>query len=474
MGFEIDPKSVVLFAGVSVVIAILLGVAVGRNMRRDPAFPWLQAANLSYLVAVCAVLARPAISFETVSLLVIAGAFAGMSFAFAAMLVAEGRRPPLGGLAAVGLASVAAQAVFAGFVDSAAPLMITSSTVNSAVTLYMVVVVWRLMRPHGHRMALLLALPFGAFFAGYFVRLLSLLALPEPDTAFAITVLIIAILAWSSIILELGAITLRERQGRGALRIALDRAEAASAAKSRFLSGVSHELRTPLNGVIGLAELMRSEALGPLPQGYLSFAKGVHDNGARMLDLVSDLLDIAAVGVGTIRLEERRVDLDALLGEIEARMAPQAAARGVRLSVRRLAEAPEAARADASRLTKMLLHLLGNAVKYAPNGGFASLRLRGAEDGGAVFLISDDGAGMSEEEISIALELFGRVGGVDNAENGAGIGLTLAQEIARAHGAALEIDSEGGQGTVVTVALPGSRSLAALRPGVEGQLASAP
>ncbi|MEX2517705.1 MAG: histidine kinase dimerization/phospho-acceptor domain-containing protein, partial [Paracoccaceae bacterium] len=317
MGFEIDPKSVALFAGATVIVAILLGATLGRNMGRDRAIPWLQAANLSCLVAVCAMPARPAISFETVSLLVAAGAFAGVSFSFAAMLVAVGRRPPLRELAAVGLASVAAQAVLARFVEAAAPVMMTSSAVNSVVTLYMAVVVWRLMRPHGHNMALLLTAPFGAFFIGSVARLLSLVALPEPDAAFAITVLTIAILAWSSIVFELGAVTLFERQERGALRFALDRAEAASAAKSRFLSGVSHELRAPLNAVVGLAELMRSEALGPLSGGYLSFAKGVHDNGLRMQELVSDLLDIAAVGVEEIRLEERRVDLDGLLRELE-------------------------------------------------------------------------------------------------------------------------------------------------------------
>ncbi|MEX2519357.1 MAG: ATP-binding protein, partial [Paracoccaceae bacterium] len=167
---------------------------------------------------------------------------------------------------------------------------------------------------------------------------------------------------------------------------------------------------------------------------------------------------------------------DGLLRELETRMTPEASARGVRLFVLRLGEAPDAVFADTARLTKMLLHLLGNAVKYAAKDGAASLHLRGMEDGGAVFTISDDGAGMSEGEILIALELFGRLGGVENAANGAGVGLTLAQEIARAHGAEFEIRSETGQGTVVTVAFPGSRSLPApsQEPAAERQSINAP
>lgn len=455
--FAIDPKSVVLVAGATVAIALLLGLALSRTRRGDRAVPWLQAANLAYLVAVGGLLARPPLAFETTALLVIAGAYAGIVFSFAALLRAEDKRPPFLALGLIGAVTACAQAVFSGTVESEAPLMLSSSAVNSLVTLWMAREVWRLIRPRGREIAVLVTLPFAAFFAGYFLRLIALLALPM-EAALALTVVIVAVLAWSSIILSLGLVALRERQARKALKTALERVEAASDAKSRFLYGVSHELRTPLNGVLGLSELMRAEAMGALPDAYRRFSEEIHRNGARLLELVSDLLDIASVDKGEMRLEEAEIDLRALLDEIAARHAEAAAARRLAFSVRVEPGAPRRIVADRARLGKMLSHLVGNAVKYATEGGAVAVRLRPGPTGGARLTVKDDGPGMTEQEIAVALELFGRVGGVDDPASGAGVGLTLASEIARAHGAPLRIKGAKGAGAAVSISLPAART----------------
>lgn len=453
----IDPKSVVIFAGASLVIVLLLGLAMRRTARSDPAIPWLNAANGSYLVAISALLLRDDIGFELASLLVIAGAYAGICLGFAALLQAEERQAPLRALTLIGVASVGAQAAFSGMVESVWPLLATSSLVNSALTLWMSREVWRLIRPRGREIALLVTLPFAMIFAGYFLRLLSLTFLTI-EAALFLTVVIIALLAKSSLILALALIALRERQARRALKSALGKVEAASEAKSRFLYGVSHELRTPLNGVLGLSELMRQEALGSLPAPYRQFTGEIHRNGERLMELVTDLLDIAGIEQGAMQLEEREVDLDAMLAEIDARHRERAAARGLSFTCRRLPGAPSRIVADGPRLGKMLSHLVGNAVKFAPEGGSVAVRIRATEEGGARFTIKDDGPGLSEQEISVALELFGRVGGVDNPAAGSGVGLTLAAEIARAHGGALRIKSVKGRGAAVSVPLPAART----------------
>ncbi len=453
----IDPISVVIFAGASLVIVLLLGLAMRRSMRADPAIPWLNAANASYLTAISALLMRDSIGFEIASVFVIAGAYVGICLGFTSLLRAEERRAPLKTLGLIGVASIGAQAGFSGTVDSVAPLLATSSLVNSALSLWMSREVWRLIRPRGREIALLVTLPFAMIFTGYFLRLLSL-AFLSIEAALLLTVVIIALLAKSSLILALGLIALRERQARRALNAALEKVEAASEAKSRFLYGVSHELRTPLNGVLGLSELMRQEALGALPDPYRRFTGEIHRNGERLLELVSDLLDIAGIEQGEMKLEEREIDLDEMLATLAARHAGAASERGLVFTCRRLPGAPRRIVADGPRLCKMLSHLVGNAVKYAPEGGSVAVRIRSTPEGGARFSIKDDGPGLSEQEIAVALELFGRVGGVDNPANGSGVGLTLAAEIAKAHGGALRIKSEKGRGAAVSVPLPAART----------------
>lgn len=451
MLIEIDAPSVILFAGVSVVIALGMGLAFDRHIRRDPAIHWLNGANLFYLVGVVAILIRPEINLRYMPLLAAAGAYGGMCCAFFAVLRTEDRKPPIAPLTLIGLASLAAQAALSGAPMS---MLTTSSVINGALTFYMMVTVWRLMRLRGLQIAILVTLPFSAFFGGYSLRLISLIGAPDTEWPMVITVLIVTILAWSAVVLQLGVIAIRERQARRELRDALTKVEAAAEAKSRFLLGVSHELRTPLNGVIGLSELIRTEALGPTSAAYREFATNIHESGQRMLDLVTDLLDIAAMATGGAKLTNTSVDLPAILPEIKNRFKLEAASRNVRFRVEASADAPLHAAGDCDGLRRMLSHLAENAIKYAAENGEVLVRLSRAENGGATFTVMDDGVGMTEPEIAVALELFGRVNGVENAENGSGVGLTLAREIARAHGARFTIDSTPGHGTTITIDMP--------------------
>lgn len=346
---EIDAKSVVLFAAASVFLALILCFAMRRHKAGDPAIKWLIASNFCLLAAACSMLARPLIGFEASSILVIGGAYAGVSCAFFAVLRAENEAPPYGMILAIGVVSIAAQAALAIFATSAIPLMLTSSAVNSVVILFMTIGIHRRLKRYGDGTATLLSLPFAALFTGYFTRFVIVMLWPDSQAPLAATVMIITIMAWAAVILELGMIALRETQARRALSDALSRLETANAARSRFLLAISHELRTPLNAVLGLSELMRAESAGPLTEAYRKFVGHIHENGRSLLGLVTDLLDIAAVENHALTLEEAEVDLHRIAVETVEALREAAEAGGVSIAVELAEDAPIPPASAASR-----------------------------------------------------------------------------------------------------------------------------
>ena len=124
--------------------------------------------------------------------------------------------------------------------------------------------------------------------------------------------------------------------------------------------------------------------------------------------------------------------------------------------------------ADRTRLTEILLNLLSNAIKFTELGGAINVLVRRTEEGGAAFVVRDNGSGMTEAEIEIALERFGQVdGGLARRHEGSGLGLPLARKLAELHGGSLTLKSEKGRGTTATVILPPSRVVSA-EPAVVG------
>lgn len=308
--FEIDPTSAVLFAALSVTIALVICVALRRHRRGDAAIRWLMGSNTALFSAAIGVLLQPVIGFAVASMLVIAGAYLGIVCAFFAVLRAEGRALPWRLLGGIGVVGLTVQGALAARVDSHVPLMLTSSVLNSALTVYMIVRVWQVMRGYGSRMASLLCLPFAALFLGYFGRLIALGLAPDSDWPVTISLLIIVAMAWAAVILELAMIALREAQARVRLRDALERVEAAYAARTRFLLGISHDLRTPLNAILGLSELMRAQIGGPLPDGHLERAVAIQTAGQQLYELISDLLVHAAEQDGTGLEMPSPIDVD--------------------------------------------------------------------------------------------------------------------------------------------------------------------
>jgi PAS domain S-box-containing protein len=239
------------------------------------------------------------------------------------------------------------------------------------------------------------------------------------------------------------------------LRQAKQQAEDANRAKSGFLAAMSHELRTPLNAVIGFAEIMHQEVLGPIgaPE-YRDYAGHILRSGQHLLALINDVLDYARIESGSLRLNLVPVDLRGLLRGTLEMVAEAAATGGVTLATE-LSEQRISIRADEQRLRQVLLNVVGNAVKFTPAGGRVALALRPGADGGAVITVADSGIGIDEEQIAHAFEPFWQAdSGLDRVKEGAGIGLPLARQLVALHGGKLQLQSRVGEGTRITIEMP--------------------
>ncbi|OAN44091.1 PAS domain-containing sensor histidine kinase [Paramagnetospirillum marisnigri] len=238
------------------------------------------------------------------------------------------------------------------------------------------------------------------------------------------------------------------------LTVAMEQAEIANRAKTDFLANVSHELRTPLNAIIGFSEVMASEMFGPLGEPrYKGYVQDVLSSGRHLLEVINDILDIARIEAGKMDFHVSEVDV-AEVSAAAIRIVETRAAMGG-LTLRRTVVDPiTAIRADRRRLLQILVNLLSNAVKFTPKGGVVELTV-GMEGDVARFTVSDTGIGMSSDEVVVALQPFRQVdSGLGRRYEGTGLGLPLVRAFVELHGGSLDIDSDKGRGTTVTVHLP--------------------
>jgi len=235
------------------------------------------------------------------------------------------------------------------------------------------------------------------------------------------------------------------------------KAESASKAKSEFIATMSHELRTPLNAIIGFSDGIVSGAFGlDCPDRILGYVKDIHNSGTHLRGLINDILDVSAIEAARLDIFPEPVETEALVQLAERMIQPAAEGKHIAVEVD-LAQAPARLLVDERRIRQILANLLGNAVKFTPEGGSIRLRVRRAEDGGVRISVADTGIGMDAEGVATALTLFGRVDSFFTRKyEGTGLGLPLARSLAELHGGHLSIDSVLGKGTTVIVWLPPS------------------
>ncbi len=231
------------------------------------------------------------------------------------------------------------------------------------------------------------------------------------------------------------------------------RAEEANQAKSKFLANMSHELRTPLNAIIGFSEIMESGMFGPLgAEKYHEYCADIHSSGQYLLDVINDVLDMAKIEAGRIRLDFEDLRIDPLLGEAMRVVSARAEEKDLSVTAK---IAPELhLRADRRALKQIALNLLSNAVKFTPAGGRITMRGR-ASDHCIVLSIADTGIGISKDSLTRLGRPFSQVESqLTKSHQGSGLGLAISKSLIELHGGSMRIRSTLGKGTVVVVRLP--------------------
>jgi signal transduction histidine kinase/purine-cytosine permease-like protein/DNA-binding NarL/FixJ family response regulator len=244
------------------------------------------------------------------------------------------------------------------------------------------------------------------------------------------------------------------QEARRVAELARAQAEAASGAKTRYITTISHELRTPLNAILGYAQLLEED--DAMPAHRRQAVAVIRRGGDHLLSLIEGTLDLARIESGKLTLDVRPMRLRDCMGEIAGLFELQARAKGIRFRHEFSAHLPAVARADERRLRQILINLLGNAVKFTPAGGAGEVRL-GIQYSGqmARIEISDTGPGMSAAELARVFEPFERGSGAGSegaagaaaVVGGTGLGLTISKMLTDLMGGEMTVRSAPGEGT---------------------------
>lgn len=229
------------------------------------------------------------------------------------------------------------------------------------------------------------------------------------------------------------------------LEAARQSADKANQAKSEFLSSMSHELRSPLNAILGFAQLMESDPT-PVTESQKGSIAQILNAGWYLLQLINEILDLAAIESGKLSLSLEPVSLAEVMPECQAIIEQLGLKRGVTLHFPRF-EQPFFIRADRTRLKQVLINLLTNAVKYNQAGG--SVTLECERVGNRTKLsVRDTGRGLSEAKVALLFQPFNRLGQEVTGEEGTGIGLVMSKLLVELMGGVIGVESVEGRGSV--------------------------
>lgn len=243
------------------------------------------------------------------------------------------------------------------------------------------------------------------------------------------------------------------------LREAKNAAEAASRVKTEFLANVSHELRTPLNAIIGFAEGMNGDLFGtPDIDRYREYAGHISESARHLKAIIDDILDIASIEGGRLDVLESEADTAAIVWQTVEALKDQAAQAQVAIRVLS-AESLLPVRTDADRFGQILKNLMSNAIKFSPEGGEIRVEIAESAEGGIRISVLDSGAGIATEDLPLATDRFGQLVGdpMSDPIGGMGLGLPLSIGLAELLGARVEIDSQKGVGTSVSLIFPSDK-----------------
>jgi signal transduction histidine kinase/CHASE3 domain sensor protein len=230
-------------------------------------------------------------------------------------------------------------------------------------------------------------------------------------------------------------------------------AEAANRAKATFLASMSHELRTPLNAALGFASLVRSGVYGAVNEQQSEVLSRVERSQTHLAHLIDDILDFARLEAGRVRVKLEPVRVLDVISDLAPLVEPQATAKKIELSLLPPQESLRVS-ADRQRLQQILVNLVGNAIKFTPELGTIRVGAR-AVDEKVVIQVQDTGVGIPADRLQSIFEPFVQVdAGLTRTVAGAGLGLAISRDLARAMGGDLTVESELGKGSTFSVTLP--------------------
>lgn len=264
---------------------------------------------------------------------------------------------------------------------------------------------------------------------------------------------------WVVLVRDVTGIVQAERAARrreALLRDLKVRAEAATRTKTEFVATMSHELRTPLNSIIGFSSIMNDEAFGPLgADAYRQMSSEMKNSGARLLRLLTHILDYANAEMDRLEIDPAPVDIVDLTREAVSLQSARAEQAGIAVAFS--ANGPfHPLDVDRVAIQKAIGNILNNAIRFSEAGGSVRVAVREAADGGAEIAISDEGLGMPPSFLARCCEPFEQLDkSASRGFDGAGLGLTVAKAFIERHGGTLSLQSAPQVGTTATIHLPG-------------------
>ncbi|MDF1794555.1 MAG: ATP-binding protein [Thalassobaculaceae bacterium] len=249
------------------------------------------------------------------------------------------------------------------------------------------------------------------------------------------------------------------KEREAAMRRAVADAEIANRAKMEFLAVMSHELRTPLNAIIGFSDVIRNRVLGDAMDTYMRYAEHINESGTHLLALINDLLDVSRIEAGRLELEETGFSVNELMSECARMLRVRADDKDVDLAVES-EDIALALHADRRAVKQIIVNLVSNAIKFTPAGGKVRMRFGIDSRKRIQLVVSDTGIGIPADRHDVVFRPFEQLENAHSRRHdGTGLGLYITRNLTEAHNGAIHLDSEVGEGTVVTVTFPVERTI---------------
>jgi PAS domain S-box-containing protein len=232
------------------------------------------------------------------------------------------------------------------------------------------------------------------------------------------------------------------------------RVQEANRLKSEFLANMSHELRTPLNAIIGFSELMHDGKVGPVSPDHKEYLGDILTSSKHLLQLINDVLDLAKVESGKMEFRPEPLDLEKLSGEVRDILRTLAGSKRIRVTTE-IDPSVTGVMLDASKLKQVLYNYLSNALKFTPDEGRVTIRVRPEGEADFQVEVEDTGIGIRAEDMGRLFVEFQQLdASTAKKYQGTGLGLALTKRIVEAQGGRVAVRSEAGKGSVFSAVLP--------------------